>query len=481
MTIVPGFLLAGRYQLIEQLGAGAMGSVWRAEDRKLGAEVAIKLVDDRHAQSAETLARFRREAQVAAAIRSTYVVQILDYGTEDECGASFIAMELLQGETLASRLERERRLQPKHAVHVLGHVGRALSLAHEKGIVHRDLKPENVFLIQEGEEELAKVLDFGIARWREAVSDVSDIRTLAGILIGTPYYMSPEQATGRAADHQSDIWAYGAIAFECLTGLRPYHGESLGILFHEICVGEQPVPSECAEVPHGFDAWFARANARDKSRRFGSIKQAWEELRDLCSFESPMPESGLVLDETLDARVTVQRTARSPQGVENPDATTCHPSSSRITPLATVGPRYRDAWRSRWMTTTSLAFVGTIVMLGTLWAWSSGAQREQLERAGAAFETAPVKPQPSVAVRTSRAVSSVSATAVIPASSTSDRVRAISSRTTVTLVEPRREVRPNLGRAAPPAGSEQPPESPINFARARSSEGALGDRNAAGF
>lgn len=259
-----------------------MGSVWRADDRKLGAQVAIKLIDARHAQSKEILARFRREAQVAAAIRSTYVVQILDCGTEDGSGASFIAMELLQGETLAVLLEREGPLEPRRVARLLGHVGRALLVAHEKGIVHRDLKPDNVFLVREGDEEVAKVLDFGIARWRDSGSEDSQVETLAGVLIGTPSYMSPEQATGQPADPQSDIWAFGAIAYECLTGKRPYQGETLTSLFNAICAGEQPVPSRVATVPPGFDAWFALANARDPSVRFSSIKEACEQLRQIC-------------------------------------------------------------------------------------------------------------------------------------------------------------------------------------------------------
>ncbi|HMA91141.1 MAG TPA: serine/threonine-protein kinase [Polyangiaceae bacterium] len=276
----PAPLLAGRYRLMERLGAGGMGSVWRADDLNLDAEIAIKLIDPELAQSPEAVARFRREAQAAASIRSTYVVQILDYGIDQ--GIPFIAMELLRGESLAKRLRREKRLSPEQVVHILGHVGRALALAHDHGIVHRDLKPDNVFLVREGDEDIGKLVDFGIARRPEGLDQAADLKTSTGALLGTPFYMSPEQATGQVADHQTDIWSFGAIAFECLTGERPFRGESLGALFHSICMGDIPVPSRVAPVPDGFDDWFARATARDKARRFSTIKEAAEQLRIVC-------------------------------------------------------------------------------------------------------------------------------------------------------------------------------------------------------
>lgn len=367
VSFSPGFVLAGRYQLIEQLGAGAMGSVWRAEDRKLGAEVAIKLIDARHSQSKEILARFRREAQVAAAIRSTYVVQILDCGTEDEINASFIAMELLQGETLAVLLEREAPLEPRRVAHLLGHVGRALSVAHEKGIVHRDLKPDNVFLVREGDEEVAKVLDFGIARWRDSSSDGSQVETLAGVLIGTPSYMSPEQATGQAADHQSDVWAYGAIAFECLTGLRPYKGDTLSSLFHAICAGDQPVPSRIAPVPAGFDAWFARANARDKSDRYSYIKQAAEQLRNICSVE----------------QATASRSTKVKEDAGEASAAMAQMRSAAAIPPKVLEARTTDSGRTRslWTSPAAIALTFTAMALGSFWMSSSRAH-DPMPRSG---------------------------------------------------------------------------------------------------
>lgn len=277
-------MLSSRYRLIHQMGAGGMGSVWLAQDLNLDTEVAIKLIDPAIAESAEAVGRFRQEAQAAAMIRSSHVVQILDHGVD--LGRPFIAMELLRGENLGQRLEQHGRLDPAQTGHILGQVGRALSLAHARGIVHRDLKPDNIFLVREGDEEITKVLDFGVARRLGGLTDSSLSKTRTGAMLGTPYYMSPEQATGQPVDHLSDIWSFGVIALECLTQARAFDGESVGALFHAICMLPMPVPSKLGAVPPGFDEWFAKAVHRDLGKRYTSIRQASEDLRQVCGRHS---------------------------------------------------------------------------------------------------------------------------------------------------------------------------------------------------
>ena len=275
-------ILAGRYRLIAKLGSGGMGSVWRAHDQTLNAEVAVKLLEPEFVASSEATARFRREAQAAAAIRSTHVVQILDHGVDG--GKPFIAMELLNGESLEQRLTRVGHLGPELTARILGQVARAIALAHDHGIVHRDLKPDNIFLVREYDDEIAKVLDFGIARQRGGLADTGGVQTKTGAVLGTPYYMSPEQATGQAVNHLSDIWSFGVIACECLTAKRVFDAETLGGLFHAICIAPMPVPSQSGQVPAGFDAWFACAAARDPSARFQNIKAAAAALQTLCGY-----------------------------------------------------------------------------------------------------------------------------------------------------------------------------------------------------
>ena len=275
-------VLAGKYKLVHQLGKGGMGSVWLAHHLTLQSPVAIKLIEPQIASNPEALARFMREARAAAALRSPHVVQILDHGVDGN--TPYIAMELLEGESLAARLRRVGRLTPADTARVLTHTGRAVSRAHEVGVTHRDLKPDNIFLIENEEEELAKVLDFGIAKSTIVgfgVSAVAETRT--GTLLGTLHYMSPEQVEGaKSVDFRADIWAMGVIAFECLVGRRPFEGETVGTLVLEICSRPLPVPSQLGAVPAGFDAWFAKACAREPAARFASAREAATELRRIC-------------------------------------------------------------------------------------------------------------------------------------------------------------------------------------------------------
>jgi serine/threonine-protein kinase len=258
-----------------------MGSVWRAEHLTLGIPVAIKLIDPSIAQSEEALARFRREAQAAAELRSAHVVHIIDYGVEND--TPYIAMELLEGENLAARLERLGRLSPVDTATLLTQVARALTRAHQQHIIHRDLKPENIFIVPEGDDEIVKVLDFGIAKKLGLSSTSSGVKTHTGAMLGTPYYMSPEQAKGTAnVDHRTDIWSLGIIAYECITGLRPFEAETLASLLIAICTEPLPTPSQVAAVPKGFDSWFARVASRDLSVRFQSASEAVTQLRFVC-------------------------------------------------------------------------------------------------------------------------------------------------------------------------------------------------------
>ena len=275
-------VLAGKYKLVHQLGKGGMGTVWLAHHLTLQSPVAIKLIEPQIASNPEALARFMREARAAAALRSPHVVQILDHGVDN--GTPYIAMELLEGESLAARLRKVGRLSAEATARIVTHTARAISRAHEVGVVHRDLKPDNIFLIENEEEELAKVLDFGIAKSTIVgfgMSAVAETRT--GALMGTLHYMSPEQAEGvKSVDFRTDIWAMGVIAFECLLGRRPFEGETVGTLVLDLCSRPLPVPSQFGAVPAGFDAWFARICAREPAARFASARDAAAELRLIC-------------------------------------------------------------------------------------------------------------------------------------------------------------------------------------------------------
>lgn len=245
---VSGQILQAKYRLERELGRGGMGSVWLAQHLTLHSQVAIKLIDPEIAQNPEALARFLREAQAAASLRSPHVVQILDHGVDE--GVPFIVMELLDGESLAKRLERVQRLSPQETSRIMTQVARAMGRAHEAGIVHRDLKPDNIFIVRNDEEEVAKVLDFGVAKSNTHGMGGVSSATRTGSVLGTPYYMSPEQAEGaKTVDHRSDIWSLGVIVWECLLGNRPFESDTLGGLLLAICARDMPVPSRTGFAP----------------------------------------------------------------------------------------------------------------------------------------------------------------------------------------------------------------------------------------
>jgi serine/threonine protein kinase len=257
-----------------------MGSVWLAEHLTLNSWVAVKLMDPSIASTLEGAERFKREAQAAASLRSAHVVQVLDYGVHEN--TPFLVMELLQGQSLADCLEREKRLAPERALSVITQVARAIGRAHAGGIVHRDLKPDNIFLVREDDQELAKVLDFGIAKATGPRFGGTETRT--GVTMGTPYYMSPEQAEGKKAlDFRSDLWSLAVIACECMTGTRPFDGETFGELLLNICARPIVPPSQQGFFLPGFDEWFAKGANRDRLLRFASAQELASTLADVVS------------------------------------------------------------------------------------------------------------------------------------------------------------------------------------------------------
>jgi len=266
MPVESGHVIAERYRLVRPIGKGAQAAVWIADHLALGSQVAVKLMDPELVEQGDARERFRREATAAAQLRSAHVVHILDHGIDN--GQPFMVMELLDGEDLFQRLERKGRLTLAEASVIVTQIARALARAHAAGIVHRDLKPENVFLVPNEDEEVAKVLDFGVAKFLEA--GAAQRRTSAGTLLGTPHYMSPEQVRGVGEiDHRSDLWSLGVIAFQLTVGDLPFESEGVGDLLIKITMEKIPVPSKAyAPLPKTFDDWFAKACHRDPDLRF---------------------------------------------------------------------------------------------------------------------------------------------------------------------------------------------------------------------
>jgi len=301
-------MIIGKYELVREIGRGGMGSVWEARHASLGRRLAVKLIEDELATKPEARRRFDIEARAAASLDSRYTTHVFDHGVTAD-GRPFIVMELLVGESLAARASRGV-LGLREVARIVQHVARGLSHAHERGIVHRDLKLENVFLARDGDgdEEVAKVLDFGVAKVLHS-SEEPNAATHSGTLLGTPSYMSPEQARALAVDHRTDLWSLGVLVYRCVTGRFPFEGSSLGDLLVKICVEPIVAPSQLdPTLPEAFDAWMACALDRDPSRRWASAREMADAL-DAIACGIPTSRRTLAMAETLPSVPPLSTTA----------------------------------------------------------------------------------------------------------------------------------------------------------------------------
>jgi tRNA A-37 threonylcarbamoyl transferase component Bud32 len=265
-----GTVLDGIYRIDRLVGQGGMGSVYEATQTRLDKRVAIKVMSRDLAGNPEALLRFRREAQVTSQLGHPNIVHVFDFGTTPE-GAPFMAMELLEGEDLETRLQRVRRLPPITVASIVKQVASALSATHARGIVHRDLKPANVFLLNlEGSPDFVKVVDFGISKVRSTTGRL----TRPAMLMGSPQFMSPEQASGQvdAIDHRTDQWALACIAFEALTGRAAFVGDDVAALLYQVI--HSPPPSLTAvapDLPGPMEVVLTRALAKSPDQRHENV------------------------------------------------------------------------------------------------------------------------------------------------------------------------------------------------------------------
>ena len=287
----------GHYEILEPLGAGGMGEVYRARDTKLDRDVAIKVLPEDFATDPDRLARFEREAKLLASMNHANIAAI--YGLEDEGDQRFIAMELVEGETLAERISRSGPIEVDEALDIARQIAEALEAAHENGVIHRDLKPANVIVTADGK---AKVLDFGLAKAYEedaAASDVSpDLSrsptmmeaTRAGLIMGTASYMSPEQAKGKPLDRRSDIWSFGCLLYEMLTACSAFRGEDVSETLAAILKDQPDWNALPATLPFTAQALLRRCLRKDSNRRLHDIADARIEIEEAIA--DPMGDSG---------------------------------------------------------------------------------------------------------------------------------------------------------------------------------------------
>ncbi|HUE96447.1 MAG TPA: serine/threonine-protein kinase, partial [Longimicrobiaceae bacterium] len=289
------------FEIREKLGEGGMGEVWKAEDTRLGRSVAIKVLPEAFVADPDRLARFAREARVLASLSHPNIAGIFEVGEEGP--THYLVMELAEGETLAERLSRGS-LPVEEALEIAGRIGDAVAAAHDQGVIHRDLKPGNVMVAPDGS---VKVLDFGLAKALApeigsgpelALSPTLTFQpTAAGMLLGTAAYMSPEQAKGRPADRRSDVWAWGCVLYEMLTGRSPFAGDSVAEILARTLQNEPDWEALPAGGPPGLERVLRRCLEKDPRRR----------LRDVGDACLLMVSGGVAEPATLEASLSSRR------------------------------------------------------------------------------------------------------------------------------------------------------------------------------
>jgi serine/threonine protein kinase/Tol biopolymer transport system component len=329
----------GAYEITGAIGAGGMGEVYEAHDTKLGRNVAIKILPEAFAHDAERLARFQREAKILASLNHPNIATI--HGLEQSNSTQFLVMELIAGETLADRIKREGPVPVEDALKIAVQIAEALEAAHEKGIIHRDLKPANVKVTPEGK---VKVLDFGLAK--AFAGDVADsnpsqsptlsaVATMQGVLLGTAAYMSPEQARGKAVDKRTDIWAFGCVLYELLTGKQAFRGDDITEILAAVVRAEPDWQALPPAVPAQVRDLLRRCLQKDKALR--------------------MRDAG-------DARIEIQEALAAPKdGVATPDA-----SASRS--------------NLPWVGATAVFAIAALALAALLWRSSRPAELKPLVR-----------------------------------------------------------------------------------------------------
>ncbi|MBL9024998.1 MAG: protein kinase [Myxococcales bacterium] len=298
MHLQPGQILADKYRIVRMIGHGGMGSVYEGENVRIRRRVAIKTLHAGVSQKPDVLERFEREAQAAGRIGSEHIVEVLDMGDLQD-GSRFMVMEFLEGMTLGERIVKQGRIAPRELVPIMAAMLDGLAGAHAAGIIHRDLKPANVFLTRlRNQPDFVKILDFGVSKFNVLNSEEMSM-TRTGAVVGTPYYMSPEQAKGsRAIDHRSDLYSAGVILYEAITGQVPFNAQTFNELIFKIALESPPPPEQF--VP-GLDPNFAvimrRSMARDPNERFQSAAEMrdalWAWAREWDTYGgNPPPRAG---------------------------------------------------------------------------------------------------------------------------------------------------------------------------------------------
>ncbi len=309
----------GKYEIVRLIARGGMGTVYEAINKDIGKRVAMKFVDAELARNKDSVARFQREAEAASAVESGHIVTIFDSGMTDD-GLPFLVMELCRGEDLGHHLRKVGRMEPDGALDVTAQLLRGLHRAHEAGIVHRDLKPDNIFLTEQDDgSTFVKILDFGISKMRRGVGAIDKTITKQGTVLGTPFYMSPEQAQALPdVDERTDLWSTGAILYEVLTGRPPHDGHSYEQVIVHICTKDTlDARVHNPGVPEKLASFLTKALCRDREVRFQNAREMLDALGEAS--EGLLSPRALRVSSGRDTSTSKQSSGTTPNPHREPD------------------------------------------------------------------------------------------------------------------------------------------------------------------
>ncbi len=446
MALAVGQTLDTKYRIVRIIGVGGMGTVYEGENTLIRRRVAIKVLADDSSRTPDSVRRFEREAQAAGQIGSDHILEVLDLGTTED-GHRYMVMEYLEGETLEARLARMRRMSPAQIAVVARQVLAGLAAAHEAGIIHRDLKPGNVFILREkaGLPDFVKIIDFGISKFEQP--GVPSRLTQSGAVLGTPYYMSPEQARGKTVDARSDLHAVGVILFEAVTGRMPYEGANFNELMFAIGSGQRPRASDVVPgLDPGFEAIIERALMLQPDERYQTAHDFAKELEAWMRANSISTKTGEIVLADVAAALLAPL-----------------PEFDRSAPTLEMSADAQDH-RRRTVTNASVDTLSTAAVRGRRW-WRWGALGAGIVlsagAAGLVMRRAPtsVAPsaQPVASPGTVPGASQFAASAAAPVASASASFQPAASPAS-SAAEPRRKTRPPKGVARPIPGGK-----PVDF------------------
>jgi len=346
--------VAGQFRIVERIGSGGMGAVYKADQPQMNRHVAIKILHSRYLSRKDLVSRFRREARAMSHLSHPNTARVFMYGQLED-GACYFVMEYLEGRNLAQLVRREGPMDQKRALHVMSQVCGALDEAHRAGIIHRDLKPENVFLTSQGGiEDYPKVLDFGLAKVTEKqMRPGSMILTREGMVFGTPEFMSPEQARGKTLDPRSDIYSLGVILYELLTGKLPFDAKQ-PIEFIQLHVNEAPIPlSERAkevDLLPGLEAAVMKALEKNPDDRYATAAEFAEALEAVAAGRPSFGASKPIFAPSSDpapapaAKPASEPAAAQPQPAIEPASQQPSAHPGHPPPTAPMGPQSPLPW-----------------------------------------------------------------------------------------------------------------------------------------